>query len=316
MEFARPFLLLLLILPVIFGVIWMVLARQRSAFALRLADASLFDGMVTARPGWRELVGGIGLLLASALIIVAAAGPQVEHYEDVESSTVVLVFDISVSMLADDVQPNRLRAAKDAAQQFIDTLPDHVRLGLVTFNQTVTPAVNPRTSREEVKRALANAEPDFGTAMGDAIASAVSMIKADLQNRNITSTAGSAIVLLGDGDVTVGNPASWGADQAAKAKIPVSTIAFGTLAGVITIDGGTFPAPADRQQLQAVARRTQGEFFESSDLASLKGAFDRLAKITGKELVKDEFTWPWLIGALVLIFAAFGSNLIWFRRLL
>ncbi|WP_336248678.1 VWA domain-containing protein [Stomatohabitans albus] len=315
-TFARPLLLLLLIAPVLVAITWAVVANRRSTYALRLADTSLFEGLVSARPSWRGIVPGIGMLVASSLFIIAAAGPQAEHYEDVEASTVVLVFDISVSMLAKDVSPNRLEAAKKAAESFVDAVPDNARLGLVLFNQTVTPAVNPRVSRDEVKRALQEAQPDFGTAMGDAINSAVQMIKADLRNRNVDDTKGATIVVLGDGETTVGNPSDWGAQQAKDADIPVSTIVFGTGQGEIWVDGLYYPAPAAPDELKQVASITNGQFYETANQASLTKIFDELGTSAGKELVYNEFTWPWILVGVVFLLAAFVMNLVWFRRLL
>lgn len=315
-TFARPLMLFLLALPVLVGIIWMFIASKRSDYALKLADTKLFEGLVTARPTWRGIVPGVGMLLASSLFIVAAAGPQQEHYEKVEASTVVLVFDISVSMLAKDVDPNRLEAAKQAADSFINAVPENARLGLVLFNQTVTPAVNPRTSREEVRRALKEAQPDYGTAMGDAINSAVEMIKADLRSRNVTDTKGATIVVLGDGETTVGNVSEWGALKAKDQDIPVNTIVFGTPAGEIWLDGFYYPAPAAPEELKRVAEITNGEFYETTNQAALSKIFDKLGTTAGQELVYKELTWPWILAGLALLFLAFIMNLVWFRRLL
>lgn len=315
-TFARPLLLFLLVLPLFVGIFWMYISSKRSAYALRLADTSLFEGVVTGRPTWRGVVPGIGMLLASCLFIVAAAGPQQEHYEHVEASTVVLVFDVSISMLAKDVDPNRLEAAKKAAESFIDAVPKNARLGLVLFNQTVTPAVNPRLSRKEVKAALNEAQTNFGTAMGDAINSAVEMIKADLRSRNVSSTKGATIVVLGDGETTVGNPSQWGADQAKSQDIPVSTIVFGTPNGEIWVDGLYYPAPAAPEELKRVADITNGKFYETASKEDLSKIFDELGTSAGQELVYKEFTWPWILAGLVLLLLTFIMNLVWFRRLL
>ena len=315
-TFARPLLLFLLVCPVLMGILWMFLAGKRSEYALKLADTKLFEGLVTARPSWRGIVPGVGMLLASSLFIVAAAGPQQEHYEDVDASTVVLVFDISVSMLAKDVDPNRLEAAKKAADSFIDSVPKDARLGLVLFNQTVTPAVNPRTSRDEVRRALRESQPDYGTAMGDAINTAVEMIKADLRSRNVPNTKGATIVVLGDGETTVGNASEWGALKAKDQDIPVNTIVFGTPQGEIWVDGLYYPAPAAPEELKRVAELTNGQFYETANQAALSKIFDELGTAAGKELVYKEFTWPWILAGLGLLFLAFGMNLLWFRRLL
>ena len=117
-----PRRLAVLALVVVVAVVYVIVQRRRSAYALRLATSDLYPSLATADPGWRRQIPAIGFLLGLALLAVAFAQPTRLVDEPVERATVVVAIDVSLSMEATDVQPSRIEAAKTAAAEFILSL--------------------------------------------------------------------------------------------------------------------------------------------------------------------------------------------------
>ena len=142
MSFLAPWFLLLLLPVAALGVAALILRRRRDRYAVRFAALPLLDKVVPERPGWRRhLTGGLALLTL-VLLGTAAARPEVELRVPRERATVIVAIDTSISMEAQDVEPNRMQAATDAAERFIDELPDDVNVGLVSFARPVMNSEN------------------------------------------------------------------------------------------------------------------------------------------------------------------------------
>src|SRR5690606_11445290 len=127
----------------------------------------------------------------------------------------------------DDVEPTRLDAARQAAHEFVDELPDGIDLGLVSFNGTATVAVPPSEDHDATRAAIDALELGEGTAIGEAIFAGLDAIEAAPGGAE-GETAPARIVLMSDGETTVGRPNQEAAEAAAEAEVPVFTIAFGT----------------------------------------------------------------------------------------
>ncbi|MEJ5919838.1 MULTISPECIES: VWA domain-containing protein [unclassified Corynebacterium] len=318
--FAHPWWLLALVVPVVFGVGYAWVVRKRKERAIAFGNFTIVASVSGRGNPWLKHLGPVSALIALTLLVIAIAGPISETKVARNRATVMLVVDVSYSMSATDVKPDRLTAAKEAGREFIDSLPDDLNVGLVTFSGRTQTPVTPTTDHETVSRALEGATLDSATATGDAIAAATNAITQFGESIKGTEGAPPAtVVMLSDGKQTIPTElddprgAYTAADEAAKAGIPVNTISFGTREGEITVDGETIPVPNDDDSLMEIARRTEGEFYAASSLEQLRDVYSELTADIGYELRRAENPRPWLIAAFaVLALSAAGS--LWSAR--
>ena len=178
LTFASPELLLALLLVPIALVAYLLLQRRRNRYVVRFTNVALLENLVPRRPSWRRHVPTAFYLAAIAVLGIALARPSLVVPVPREEATVVLTMDTSRSMLATDVAPDRLTAAKAAASDFIASLPEGFRVALVAFSTEARLVMPPTTDRAQVQAALDALRADGGTALGDAIA--LSLEAADL----------------------------------------------------------------------------------------------------------------------------------------
>jgi Ca-activated chloride channel family protein len=246
MSFSTPWWLLLLVAVVALAVGYLLLLRDAAATRSRSRTWSCSTGSPD-RPGRLRHLPALALILVPPMLTVALAGPTAEARVPRNRATVVLVIDVSLSMQAKDVEPTRLAAAQAAAKSFADQLTPGVNLGLVAFAGTAAVLVSPTTDRASVKRAVDSLQLSESTATGEAIFAAMSSVETFSQSVSGTQDGPppARIVLMSDGKQTVPGPdgeneprgAFTAARKAAEAKVPVSTISFGTDYGSIEIDG-------------------------------------------------------------------------------
>lgn len=294
------------------GYVWR--QRRRTDTAVRFADVALLRALVPRGLGWRRHLAPAALLGCLALLACALARPAVDGTARLERATVMLAVDTSLSMAAVDVPPTRLKAAQDAAARFVAELPADYNLGLVSFAGAANVLVPPGKDRAAVDRAVAGLHLAEATATGEAVHTCLDAVAA-------VPTAGAAaapparIVLLSDGYRTVGRPLSVAAAAAAAADVPVSTIAFGTDAGVVEIEGRPQPVSVDRRALADLAAATGGHFYEAATGADLGRVYADLGSSLGTVPVARDLT-AWYVGAaLVLGLAAAALALVHGSRL-
>src|SRR4051794_31549248 len=233
MSFASPLVLvLLLVIPV---AVWryVVGERTRTRRASEFALPRMMAAVAPVRPGWRRHLPLALYALALAVLIIAAAKPRATTAVPVENAAIMLVTDVSGSMLATDVKPTRLVAARRAAQDFVKGVPKGVRLGVMAFNQAPRTLQAPTSDRSAVRAALAALASSGGTATGDALDSAVTTLERQPGVNGRRPPA--AIVLLSDGASTRGRDARDVATRAGRLKIPIYTVSLGTAAGTIKV---------------------------------------------------------------------------------
>lgn len=311
MIFARPALLLLAVLPAIV-VALLFLRRSTKKDVTRFPDAGLLRELkVNPLPPWRRRAALWGMVLGMLMMVISAAEPQTVGPVKSSSSTVILALDVSRSMLAEDVSPNRYEAAKAAALDFINAAPAEVSVGLVTFANSTSIQAVPGTARSELIRSVENIELAGGTAIGEAIFVSLSLLDTqgwvqDPENpeRSIQKRAG-AMVVMSDGSTNSGRSNEDAAAAAKLAGVPVYTVAFGTDAGFITTpDGSVLEVPAEPGPLQEVASTTGGESYTATTGAELSKVFKSLAKTVAVEQgYRSVAHWFALVG-LLLLFAA------------
>ncbi len=333
-EFLHPGRLWWLVGVALLGVAYVVVLRWRHRATVRFTQVELLDRIAPSRPGWRRHVVAALQLAGLAAGVVAIARPVQVTTERTESEGRILVlFDVSLSMMATDVDPTRLDAAKDAASAFVAQVAPDIEVGLVSFAGTVSVDVRPTLDRAAVDDAIADLELAESTAIGDALATGAALLTdlADDDAEDDSGTEGEdadedvapgAIVLLTDGETTVGRPTEVGAQAAADAGVPGFTIAFGTPDGVIQdpVSGEVLPVPVFPEPLEQVAELTGGSAYEAASEDELTAVYEGIREILGDTLGEqiervEELTWQWAAGAVALLALAWGLSLWWLRGL-
>ena len=317
MTFQSPLWLLALLVVAGLVALYVVLQLRRKAYAARFTNVALLGSIVPRRPGWRRhLAFGI-VALGLATLVVSLGVPSTEVRVPRERATVVMAVDVSLSMQATDIQPDRFRAMQSAAKEFVDVLPDRINLGLVSFAGTATTLVPPTTDRAQVANAIDHLKLAESTAIGEAIFTSLTAIE------NFQSTVESGdrtppparIVLLSDGTNTVGRPDTQAVDAARAAGVPVSTIAFGTDYGTLDLDGETVPVPVDRVKLRNIADDTGGSFHEAATAAELEQVYADLGSQIGYTTEPKDVSYWFVRAGLLLALVGACLSLFWTNRL-
>jgi Ca-activated chloride channel homolog len=316
-HFEDPWLLLLL-LAVPLLAIWYVLAqRNRSASAAAFAAPRMQSSVAPRRPGGGRHLPIVVFLLAIAALLIAVARPETKKKVPVERASIVLLTDVSGSMLATDVDPNRLIAAKRAARRFVERVPREVNVGVIAFGSSATVLQSPTRDRLDVDNAIDRLSVRGTTATGDAIRTALSVLKTQPGERGRMPP--SAIVLISDGKSVKGEDPVTVAAEAARLRIPIYTVAFGTDQGTITTPGpgGTERVervPPDPVALARIAEVTGADTFSAQDAGRLNAVYERLGSQLGTREETRQIT-VWFAGAgLVLLLAGAGLSLGMFGR--
>lgn len=289
--------------------------RRRATYAVRFTNLALLDVVAPKRPGWRRHVTAGAFALGAALLVVALAEPARDEEVPVERATVVLAIDVSLSMDATDVLPSRLEAAQASADAFLETVPDGLNVGLVSFAGSASVIVPPTTDHADVARAIDDLELAEGTGIGEAIFAGIDALGTLPEASDPDEPVPATVIVLSDGETTVGRPNADAVAAAAELGVPVSTIAFGTEAGLIFIEGEAVPVPPDLGAMRDIAEQTGGISFEAESEQELTAAYEDLGSSIGFEVEQRPIT-EWFIGAaLAALLAAAVLSLLWFARL-
>ena len=335
MSFGHPLLLLTLLLLPIAALVYLWLERRPAKYAMTFTNMDVLAAVTRGRSLRRYIPPALALLALAALCI-ALARPHRNTLVASDRATVVLVIDVSGSMRATDVKPSRLAAAQNAVRTFLKKVPRNVRVALIAFAGDPQVAAPPTTDLDVVRQGLDSLgyySGYGGTAIGDALAAAVDLVKP--QNPNGTQTIAYttianakkspvSILFLSDGHQTRGllQPLE-GADRAKAAGIPVYTIALGTPNGVLTRPPGGFgggggggfgpgqgfgpaqiPVPPDPDTLRQIAQTTGGKFFDARSAQALESAYSHLGSVVARMNGKREATNEFLGLAAILLVAA------------
>jgi Ca-activated chloride channel family protein len=326
-----PIALLALALVPAATVAYVLVERRRARFALRFPNVDVLTSIAPPpAPAWRRFLPPALFLLAVAVALLAVARPQVARSVQREQATIVLVVDTSGSMIANDVQPTRLGAAQKAVRRFVRKLPGRFRVGVVTFSTAPRVSIPITDNHELAIRGFDHLTAFGGTALGDAIARAIELIRRSGAAEPDASPSASsvqavrfppsAIVLLSDGAQNRGQlPAMEGAALAKKLKIPIYTVALGTAGGTIRIgEGGltqSLSVPPDPATLKQIALETGGAFYNAASSARLNAVYEGLASRLSARRSYREATSYLLGGASLLLVAAGVLSAFWLPRL-
>ncbi|MEY2514929.1 MAG: Ca-activated chloride channel [bacterium] len=281
--------------------------RRRRRYPVRFTALSTLAAVAGREPLWRKHLPFALLALSLAALVLSLARPQRTVAVPVERATVVLVTDVSRSMSATDVSPTRLEAARRAAESFLSKVPAELRVGLVSFSDGAVTLRDPTTDHKAVTAALGTLQPQFGTATGAGLQTAIDDLK--LGGDGSARRPPAAIVLLSDGAATDGTAAYDIAVQARRQRVPIYTVALGSDEGTITLNGQLTRVPPDPQALERIASLSGGEAFRAEDSDQLNAVYDRLGSQLGTEPRKREITVMFAGAAFLLLAGAMAASL-------
>jgi Ca-activated chloride channel family protein len=299
-SFASPaFLAALALVPLALAAHVLVRRRARR-YAVRYPAVATLAPLLPNASTWRRRLP-LALFLASlAALTLALARPHRTVAVPREQASIVLVTDVSRSMLAEDVDPNRLEAARSAALRFLEEVPREARVGLVAFSTDPHTIEEPTDERDEIQALVDGLSADGGTAAGDALAAALGMVDGPAEDR-----PPAAILLLSDGKTTTGRDPIPVARQARRAGVPIHTVALGTRsATIVTPDGSLLPVPPDPETMRRIAELSGGRAFEVDDADELGGLYEDLGSRVATETEKREITVAFAAGGILLLLAA------------
>jgi Ca-activated chloride channel family protein len=318
LDFAAPDRLWLLVAAVGLAVAYLVMQQRRRRDAAKFADPALLPLLVPGKaPWWRHAVAAVfaaGLVLAT----VGAAEPTVPGIAQREQATIMVAIDTSDSMKATDVAPSRLAAAVAEAKTFIAGLPSTFSVGVVSVDAAAKVVVAPSTDHQAVEVALDRLATSPGTALGEAIFTALAALPAGTvpatgpnsgtagqgsASTDPTKAPAARIVLLSDGKSTTGRSDAEAIAAAKAAKVPVSTISIGTAHASVQSAGQTVDVPVDPSALQAIAQGTGGKFFQAATADQLRAVYaDINTEVT--VVATDRGVAEWFAGAALLLLLA------------
>ncbi|MEP7198930.1 MAG: VWA domain-containing protein, partial [Chloroflexota bacterium] len=336
MSFQWPTMLwfMLLIPLLIAAYVWA--QRRRQKYAVRYASLSLVREALGKGPGIRRHIPPVLFLFALAVMIIGLARPEAVIILPKQEGTVILTIDVSGSMLADDVKPTRMEAAKDAARGFVQKQPPGVRIGVVSFTDNAFVVQSPTTDREPVLAAINRLQPQRGTAIGRGLAASLDAIfETNLSssidappNARLTPVpvptpkplpkgehAPAIVVLLTDGESNVGPDPVEVAKLATQRGVRVYTIGVGTAEGtILRIQGRSVRTRIDETSLKRIADLTDGDYFNATNENDLRAIYDNLGTQTVLRTEKTEITYLFTGVAIFLSLIAGVLSLLWFNR--
>ncbi len=322
MTFRDPAMLAGLLLLPLAALVYLSLQRRRRREAAAFANPALLPNLITARPGWRRHVPPLLILLALAVLVLALARPQRTVAAPQRAATVMMVTDISGSMNATDVQPDRLSAAVAAAERLTNELPAPFRLGLVTFADFAEVQAPPTTDRAAVHAALDRLQAIGGTAMAIGLERALEIARTPVPDERGAGTRRlpAVLVLLSDGKDTQSTFSPLDvAREARRHRVPIYAIALGTPTGEVEVRGQfgitqRIRVPPDTETLREIARLTGGRYFAAPDAARLESIYANLGTRLSSRSEQREITAAFAGGAVLLLIAGGALSLTWFGR--
>jgi Ca-activated chloride channel homolog len=314
MRFESPAWLWLLVVAAGLVVAYLIMQRRRSRYAVRFATLPMLSKVAPKRPGWRRHVPAAAFLAALVVLTLAIARPVTDVRVPRERATVIVALDVSVSMEATDVAPDRISVARQAAAAFIESLPDQFNVGLVTFAGSANLASPPSRDHQAAIAAVQSADLSGGTAIGEAVFTSLDSL-ARLDQQAGEDPPPARIVLLSDGHNTMGRSPASAITAATEADVPVSTIAYGTQEGTIDIDGQPVPVPVDVDALDQLAQDTGGTSYTAETDTELRGVYEDLESSIGWTVEEREITTMVAGVALAVALLAGVGSLLWFSRL-
>ena len=340
------FLWLLLAVPVLV-LVYLWLLRRKKKLTLRYASLSIVKEALGASQSVRRHVPPVLFLLAITAMLFAASRPFAVVSLPMTQETIILAMDVSGSMRATDVKPNRLVASQNAAKAFLTELPRDVKVGIVAFAGSAQVVQPPTLSREDLVAAIDKFQLQRATAIGSALVVSLAelfpeegidlsaMTYGNARPRGIAidqspkkekkefvpvapgSYSSAAIILLTDGQRTTGVDTLEAAKMAADRGVRVYTVGVGTVDGeTIGFEGWSMRVRLDEATLKSVATQTQAEYFYAGNAETLKKVYEKLSSRLTVQKKETEVSGLLALVAAVLAITSAGLSLLWFNRIL
>jgi Ca-activated chloride channel family protein len=323
MIFQWPALLLgLFVVP---ALVWLYVRalRRPPQMAVRHTRVAAIAAAMQHGRRWRRHIPAALFGLSLIAVVIAMARPVAPFPVPATQNTVMLSIDVSRSMLADDLQPNRMEAAKTAAQDFVMGLPRGIKVGLVTFSSYATLLVSPTADHGRVLDAIGQLNTEFATAIGDGLLEAVWALPG--RERPLVSgmpaplptppVLPATIVLLSDGQSNRGALPVDAARTARQQEVKVYTIGVGTPEGTfLNLGGRSIWVRLDEATLREMAEITGGDYFLARSVGQLRDAYRHLSRVVGWESKPTEVTGVAAGAAALLALGAIGLSLFWVNR--
>lgn len=350
MTFLWPQLLwLLATIPVLIGLYFLLLRRKKKS-AVRYASLAMVKNAMGVGAGFRRHVPPILFLAALTVMITAIARPAAVVSLPSQRSTVILAMDVSGSMRAEDVEPNRFEAMKAAAKAFIEDQPRDTRVGIVAFAATALLVQPPTNNREDLFSAIERFQTQRGTAIGSGILVSMQTLfpgenfevqVPEYERRRNRGSRGSSldagpnqppaeqkvvppgsfqsavVILLTDGQATTGPDPVETARIAANKGVRIYTVGVGSTEGTILgYEGRSMRVQLDEETLQTVADLTRGQYFRAGSATELRKIYEAMNAQLIMEKQKTEITAGFSAVAALLALLSVALSMLWFNRIL
>lgn len=336
---------LLLVLPLLV-LLYLWLQRRRRKLAVRYASLTLVRQAMGRGAGWRRRVPPLLMLAALALLLLAGGRPVALVALPANQQTIILAMDVSGSMRATDVAPNRLVAAQNAAKTFLKALPRDVKVGIVAFAGSAQVAQLPTTNRDDLVTAIDRFQLQRATATGNAIVISLATLLPNAgielqqldfdraralgrsldqapprQNEFVPVAPGTypsaAIIMLTDGQRTTGVDPLDAARMAAERGVRVYTVGIGTVEGeTIGFEGWSMRVRLDEDTLKAIAQKTAAEYFYAGNAQDLNKVYASLGSRLTLEKKETEISALLALAGAALALLAAALSSWWFGRVL
>ena len=306
-TFESPDRLWVLLLIPLLVIAYLVALRLRNRTGMRYTNTGVLGRIMPKQSSWRRHVAVTMMLLSLVSLSLAWARPQGIEKVPRERATIVVIIDVSQSMQAVDVKPNRLDAAKTAAIDFMNTLPESYNVSVVELSGKPSIKMPPSTDRAATRRVIEGLELKDATAVGDSIQKGLDALKMAPEGDDDKAAPG-ALVMLSDGQNTEGQSPGQMAQKAKDAKVRLYTIAYGTPAGYVDLDGRRERVAPDAVTLKRIAEQTGGKSWKADSAKELGQVYKDVRGEVGYEEKRVEITAQWAFYALAFaILAALGA---------
>ncbi len=324
MTFLWPAALLSVLLVPLLVAVYLRLLRRRQA---RLGALGIVEGGSLRRVRVRRHLPPAFTLGGLTLLFVGLARPEAPITLPHIEGTVILAFDVSNSMLADDLEPTRLEAAKAAARAFVEDQPPLIRIGVVAFGGGGLVVQPPTDEREAILAAIDRLTPQGGTSIGEGIFTSLNALsdkplaldEAALESGakapQLDSFPSAVVVLFSDGENTESPDPLEVAQLAAEAGVRIYPVGVGTAEGtVLALDGFHIVTRLNEDTLQEIADTTNGVYFHAEDAQALRNIYqdiDLQMTVRGETM---EITSIFAGFSMLLLLTGAGMALFWFGR--
>ena len=332
MSFIWPTLLLSLLAVPLIVALYVRLQRRRQLLAARYGSLGFVQQASGKQVGARRHIPPVLFFIGLTILALALARPQTVISLPRVEGTVVLAFDVSGSMAADDMKPTRMEAAKAAARDFVAKQPAFVRIGVVAFSESGLQVQSPTNDRSAIVAAINRLKPARGTSLGTGIAAALNVIATQDRPTNYYTQGTpeptpvpspmppgvyqpASIVLLTDGENTVAPDPLQAVQVAATRGVRIFTIGVGSTAGTaLKVEGFTVQTQLDQPALEHIAQLTGGAYHFAGNEEELQAIYQNLGSQMVIKPEETEITSLFAGGSVIVLLIGAALSLLWFGR--